>query len=283
MYAIYHRFTDPRRISHLKGTTHRFCFFARPSEHSDLWEIAGEELHHLSKVLRITPGTEVDLLREDGSASALGRIQSLDKKICLVEILQVFQPEKAIRDTTLLLGALDHREIDKIVPSLVELGLNRLVVFLDEGLQKDRISEVKLTRWQEIAKDAQKQCKRLSKLEILIYSELENYLYSRTDLKSEHLKRVVFSSEVELSHTSREGPQDRTLIAGCDLNKITSVSLCTSKVPIIGCVGPEKGLSENIYLKLRNDFNFLPYSLGPYTLKATTAALAAAVFMSLSS
>jgi len=132
--------------------------------------IQGEEFHHLKNVLRLKRGSKITVFDGKGKEYS-GRIIELDKNEAVVDIessrfvLSKDSPYKV----TLAQVISKNQKIDFVVQKAAELGVDKIipvsslraVVKLDAEL-----SIAKKNRWQRIAKEASKQCGRLTVPEV---------------------------------------------------------------------------------------------------------------------
>jgi len=215
--------------------------------------VQGGEARHIVKVLRHSPGDELRFT--DGT----GRY--LDATIDRCEPGAVHAEITAIRPdsredgapwSTLGLALLkgDHFEI--AVEKAVELGVHRIVPLLADHCvvkPKDRVVAKKLERWQRIADSAMKQSGRSWRCAILEPSPVvEAVLQYGEDAT------VIVADETET------GIHDHGLRPG---------------QPHLGLVGPEGAFSsrEKDWLQ---EHGAQRLSLGPFRLRAETAAIALA-------
>lgn len=120
------------------------------------------DLHHMRKVLRLSPGDEVDI--SDGQTwEYRARIEWIDEAAADLVILdkQSFAAEPAT-EVTLYQGIPKQGKMETIIQKCVELGVHRIVpVFMDRTVVVDRGKfGRKIERWQKVSAEAVKQCRR---------------------------------------------------------------------------------------------------------------------------
>lgn len=125
--------------------------------------IEGEDFRHLNKVLRLGPGETIYVF--DGSGREYeARLISTDKTGALAEITASYQTQaEAEVRLTLFQGLPKGEKMDLIIQKGVELGVHKIVPVITERtvVQLDRESGVKkAARWNKIAREAAKQCRR---------------------------------------------------------------------------------------------------------------------------
>ncbi len=146
-------------------------FFIEPCDvRGDVVTITGREARHIARVLRLGPGDIITLL--DGSGCLYRcRIEQIEagSVICRIMLRQAAGGEPPLR-VVLLQGVAKGDRMDTIIQKGTELGVSvflpvlchRSVVRLDE-----RKKAARRERWQRIAVEAAKQCRRALVPEVL--------------------------------------------------------------------------------------------------------------------
>lgn len=125
--------------------------------------IGGQDAHHISKVLRLQVGDDLILVGAD-QQTGIAKIQSIaSDEIKLLLLETILEDKEAPVNVYLAQGLPKSDKMDYIVQKAVELGvkgiyplaLEHCVVQYDESKKKSRQQ-----RWQKIAEEAAKQCKR---------------------------------------------------------------------------------------------------------------------------
>ncbi len=121
-----------------------------------------EDLHHMIKVLRMSEGDELDI-SDSQKWEYRAKLIYLDTDSAEAEILdkQKFTAEPEAK-VTLFQGIPKQGKMETIVQKTVELGVNRIVpVFMARTVVADKGKfGKKIERWQKVAAEAVKQCKR---------------------------------------------------------------------------------------------------------------------------
>ena len=215
-----------------------------------------EDLHHMSKVLRLKAGDEIDV--SDGELWEYhGRITALEPEYCQVEILdkQKFSAEPETR-ITLFQGIPKQGKMELIVQKAVELGACGIVpVFMDRTVVADKGTfSRKIQRWQKVSAEAVKQCKRgiIPQVEEAIRMPEVLEHFSEFDL-------VLFPYENEEGTTIKE-----VLRREAD-GQPRSIAVI---------IGPEGGFSEKEAEQIV-EAGGASVTLGKTTLRTETAGLAA--------
>lgn len=228
---------------------HRFRFLARPDSTLKTWYIEGDELFHLKKVLRLKGGAEVEVFDANGHW-AIGHIKDLSTDFALVNGEESFHEQRQSPKLALACGALQQQTMAELIPCLVELGIDEIHIFLQEGSAKARLADKSLNRWNKIALSALKQCKRSYQPLIRNWNSLE-----------ECLKAVSKDYEMVFLEPEAEKPLSHFPIA--------------KTKPVMIFLGSEKGLNSEEIKKLQQA-GAQSANLGNSILRSFTAAIAAA-------
>lgn len=224
-----------------------------PRTRGEAIAIPEEEARHLTQVLRLGAGDEIEALDGAGGRckARLERrgkelwLETLEALVCAPETTRRAQVAPIVLELAVLKGDAMEWAIEKCV----ELGVERIApVITDHGVVRlDRKGpEAFVERWQKIADQALKQCGRLYRLEVAPPRPLGQLL-------SEKATRVW----------TDEGSKDSSPTLHSWLAK-------ESRQQIHLLIGPEGGWSEAERRLLQS----LPaVSLGPLVLRAETAAL----------
>lgn len=233
---------------------HRFRFLSTSKVSEKEWLVEGDELFHLRKVLRLTVGTEIEVFNNEG-IWGIGVLKSIDTRAAVAELSQL--NTEAIKEPcfALAIGALQAQTMADLIPSLVELGVDELHVYLPEGTAKTRLNEKTVARWSKIALSALKQCKRTRMPLIQEWGSLEECL------KAASLK---FSTLCFLDAEAAK--------------PLLEFELQKAK-PLCFFLGSEKGFSAS-ELALLQKSGVQTAHLGTSILRAFTAAIATASLIS---
>jgi 16S rRNA (uracil1498-N3)-methyltransferase len=160
--------------------------------------LSTEETHHAKAVLRLSNGTELEVL--DGAGHrAQGRLR-FDGKNAFIEYME--EPKLAdpreVAPVTLLLSVLKGDAMEWAIEKCVELGLETFVPIITERsvVQMDRKGpEIFQERWQRIADQALKQCGRAYRMKV----ELPLSLADATAKLQRWGDKIFFCDEAEKS------------------------------------------------------------------------------------
>lgn len=236
-------------------------FFIEESELSDPNPaVRGVDARHIINVLRLKPGDRIELF--DGTGRQYeAEISALSS--AKVEVAVLGSSDPAVESPLELVVAqsfLKEGKMDELVRKLTELGVSRWIPFISERSvprPDDKRVIARTKRWEKIAKEAAKQCKRVKITGIGKTVSYDDVIASETDFD---LKIVFWENEKNLL-------DPKNLVAGYgDLKKI------------LVTFGPEGGFSVNEIEKAKEN-GFITASIGPRILKAETAAVCASALM----
>ncbi len=235
---------------------HRFRFLGTLSPDNHCWYITGDELEHLTKVLRLKISDEVEVFDGKGK-SCIGEIIRLDKAEALIKSLQLSEEQEPQEVVALCLGALKKETFEKLLPSVTELNVSEIHVFTQKGTAKFHVDKKAIERWERIVLSSSKQSKRSFIPKIFTWKNHEALLKNFGLERFPH--RFVLTPDVA-----------ETIFAPGE--KVMG-SLCL-------VIGSEKGLlPEETESFMKHAFK--ARSLGRNILTAFTAVIAAAALSSL--
>lgn len=239
----------------------RHRFYAPPAQINTMHiSLAGDEAHHLARVLRLPIGAQVFVFDGCGHeyACEISQVGKRHAELTITE--QLTNAVESPLRLTLAVALLKGDKFDWVVQKATELGVTRIVPLLTEHSDirhppaRDAArAETKLQRWQRIALEALKQCGRRQLVEFA-----EPVSWSKF-CQVETMADLLFFSERGGRRFAAYGHEQ----SGCPQPK-----------ELILAVGPEGGWSETeAGLAERAGWDFI--SLGPRILRAETAAITA--------
>ena len=139
---------------------HRFFV---PQLYNETMTIEGVDARHISKVLRMQPGAQLQIVSDDG-VSALAEITAIDSECVTVHCLEKLAEshEPAVR-LILAQGLAKGEKMEFIIQKAVEMGAYSVVpVAMEHSVVRldGAKAAKKVERWQKIAESAAKQSKR---------------------------------------------------------------------------------------------------------------------------
>lgn len=230
---------------------HLFRFHGRRSE-DGAWELMDEEWHHILKVLRLSSGEAFEITDGKGWIAQAHLDEVGKHKGNFTAKSETFYPQSPRHsELTIGLGILKPQGIDEILPGLVEIGVNRLVLVPFLGMEKARVSEKLLDRWQRQIVAASKQAKAAWFPHLIVMKSFDAFL----EVASDYPHRYLLDPEGDAN--GLKGPVEG---------------------PILAVIGSEGGWHETETQKFAAA-DFIKLRLKSNILRATTAVLAtAAIF-----
>ena len=224
-------------------------FFVSPDQIKGLdITLTGAQAHHIFSVLRLQPGGVIEFF--DGSGTVY-QSEILQVRPNLIKARIIRQYIARLDDPyplTLAQVVLKGKKMDVVVQKATELGVNILIPVISRYCEGRKANSDRINRWQRIVIEACKQSGRSVPMRIAPLTALDelpiaDYRYSICCWEKEQKKLLL------PTHFEEAGE-------------------------ILLLIGPEGGLHEKeIAWAQANDFHII--TLGPYVLRAETAALAA--------
>lgn len=229
-------------------------FFVTPdSINESKATITGDDVKHIYKVLRLKAGDKI-VINDTRGNEYLGSIENVNKAAVDISILEKVQDssESPIK-ITLFQGLPKSAKMDYIVQKGTEIGINEIIpIITGRVVVKNEIGEYKKTdRWQRIALEACKQCKRSSIPKIASPIEFNELLEL---LKAFDTIVVPYENE-----------------AGLGIKKMVS-DLKHKAYNIAVIIGPEGGFEESEIDEL-SEMGAYIVTLGPRILRTETAGI----------
>lgn len=215
--------------------------------------LSSDAAHHLLHVLRAKVGQSI-VLFDAGGRQAQAKITKIEKGSLTVEVgpPEIVDKESSL-SITLAFALSKGGKPEWIVQKAVELGVNRIIIFVaDRSVAKWSLEDAprKMARMESVAAGAAAQCGR----NILPKLDFSGDLSGAIALMAKHPLRIALHTETDypLSAYFTDGAPERVGL------------LC----------GPEGGLSPQEVNTLQA-YDWRLAGMGPRTLRAETAALAA--------
>jgi 16S rRNA (uracil1498-N3)-methyltransferase len=235
-----------------RAMKHVFCFLGR-HEGNGLWTVNDPtEMEHARKVLRIRAGDAVEVFDGKGTLGR-GTVQEIGRDSMSVRSDETRRVGASKSSLGIALGALKPGDLDEVLPALVELGVDKVMVFLQEGTERFRIGEKAHSRWERIILGACKQAKRAWLTQVQTYDDLKIFVKETAVVPA---TRFVLQPAATRSLLS-EGVGDGSVIA---------------------LLGGERGLTSEEE-ELLASAGFIGVRIGGHILRARTAAVAAAAIL----
>lgn len=226
--------------------------------------ITGQDARHMGKVLRLKPGDRVSMTDGRGT-DYQGQVSRITGDAVEVEILShSLSRTESFLDLTVCSAMLKDKKMDGVIRELVQIGVTAWVPFFASrsvpGPDPKKLAR-RLERWQAIARESLKQCRRSREIDIPFPCSFDGVLALAADAGH----RIAFW---EGAHRPLVMTPAETGGAGEETGRVTAVVL----------IGPEGGFTES-EIERAKAAGFASYSLGPRILRAETAAVTAAVLI----
>lgn len=203
---------------------------------------------YLGAVLRLGPGDKVKLF-DDRTGEWVAEIVEAGKKRVTLNVVERLRERESVPDLWLLFAPIKRGRIDWLAEKATELGVARLMPVLTRRTIVDRLN---LDRLRAHAVEAAEQCERTALPDIAEPQKLDALL--------------------------KGWPPGRTLYFA---DEAGGEPFVPAPGPAGILIGPEGGFTDEERAAIRALPQARPVSLGPRTLRADTAALAAvALWMS---
>lgn len=215
--------------------------------------IQGQDAKHITKVLRLCSGDPLNITDGRGK-DYLARIVSVSKDTVQADILSSLDSNtESPLKITLCSGMLKDKKMDFIIKHVTQLGIYKWIPFFCERSIPSPDSkkiEKRWRRWQTIAKESLKQCRR---------SRLPDIT-----------EPVDFETLLELSDTC-----DRKIAFWeKSTQRLDALNSLPPAKNVMILIGPEGGFSET-EIQFTQAKGFSSYLMGPRILRAETASICA--------
>ena len=217
-------------------------------------EITGSDAGHICRVLRLTTGDAVELFDGTGKGYRAQIVSASPKRVTFAIQKTVDQLSESRLRITLAQAMLKDRKMDDLIRQLTELGLDCWMPFYAARSVpvpgKNRLTK-RVGRWEKIALEAVKQCRRAHIPQIKPMTDLDQLLHE----SEAYQLKIMFWEEAAKPFDMPERIPARP-------------------ANVLLVVGPEGGFDPTEVRKAKAQ-DFFTAGLGPRTLRAETAALAA--------
>lgn len=236
-------------------------FFVPPEQMKNgLVYLSATDAVHVAKVLRLNAGDKIVL--SDGAGKAyLAVLEQAEPKCvsCIIEKELAGLPRQGPK-VTLVQGIPKSEKMDLIIQKGVELGLHGLIPLLSERVVVKLTEEKQVKRWerwQRIALEAAKQCRRADLPEV---SRPKNLPQVLADLPPEAVVLLPWEEETAVSL------------------KVFLKRYSRTPATVYFFIGPEGGFSP-AEVEMARLHGVCPVTLGPRILRTETAGLAVAAML----
>ena len=221
-------------------------------------KIIGEDVNHISNVLRMKKNDELQICNQATGENYLSKIISISKTVVECEIEEkIDKTTESNVNITLFQGIPKFEKMELIIQKNTEVGIKNIVpVMMERTVVKldDKLANKKLERWQKIAEIAAKQSMRD------IIPSIENIIKTK-DIDATRFDAFLVAYENE-NHNMLKS----------ELFKLREKNEKNKKYNIAVLIGPEGGISEKeIEMLQAQKAKFI--SLGKRILRTETAGL----------
>ena len=239
---------------------HREVYYTEPKNISkDEIEITGQELKHISRVLRKRARDIIEVVDGQGNLYT-AVLTKISKESAKAEIQKktrfVNEPNFKL---TIAHAIPKRKRFDLVIEKGTEIGASTFIPLLCENSNVNEVSS-RLNRWKKIAIAAMKQSARSVLPEILPPHTIQDIVRNQGLLKLGFIAEMGENSK-SLSSIIAELNQKGTPLKSA-----------------IMLIGPEGGFSAK-EVKLATDNGFHRFSLGPRRLRSETAGIAASAIL----
>ncbi|MFB3828740.1 MAG: 16S rRNA (uracil(1498)-N(3))-methyltransferase [Bryobacteraceae bacterium] len=209
-------------------------------------ELAGDEARRLSRVLRAEAGQRFEI--SDGRAAYLAEVASVSKARVGFRVLEELPAREPAAAVTLLASLVKFDRFEWVIEKATELGVEEIVPVEAERSEKGLLEAARkrVERWRRIAFESGQQSRRLGPPRIADPRRLAECLHGP-------------GARYFLEEEPGAAPLARAAEAGGEFAL---------------AVGPEGGWTETERMRF-GAAGWQPVSLGPFILRAETAAMAA--------
>jgi 16S rRNA (uracil1498-N3)-methyltransferase len=231
--------------------TRRRFYVPRDSIRDTVATLPADQAHHLRDVLRIGAGEVVEIF--DGAGNGyIGEVE-LRESGAIVRGLQILHSEKPRVRLILAAALIKSAKFEWILQKATELGVHEIIPlrtrFSDIQIPGDKIT-FRLERWDRITREASKQCRRFEAPRVHAPRSFPDFLATE-ELAACH--KILFSEKAQEPWQINPGIlSDRVVL----------------------CIGPEGGW-DDAEIEQARKAGCRILSLGPWILRAETAAIAA--------
>ena len=213
--------------------------------------IHGQDAKHISKALRLNKGDRIEITNGQGKDYTAIIVFISPGNIELDIIDEYDSLTESPIDITLCSGMLKDKKMDLIIKHVTQLGICEWIPFFCERsipTPDVKRMEKRHQRWEIIAKESLKQCRRSRLPEISKPLNFNQLL----DMSESHDLKIAFWEKATL--------------------RLDTMGKNLSNKKILILIGPEGGFTENEITQSKEK-GFLSYSLGPRILRAETASI----------
>ncbi|MBA3036089.1 MAG: RsmE family RNA methyltransferase, partial [Desulfobacterium sp.] len=189
--------------------------------------IRGVDARHIINVLRLKPGDSIELFDESGIKYEASIVAVSSARVEISVVGQSNQTVASFLEIVVAQSFLKESKMDSLIRQLTELGITKWIPFISErsiSRPDDKRLYNRTKRWESIAKEATKQCKRAKTTKIGKTVSIKEILSLEQGFD---LKIIFWENEKNL----------------LDIKNLTATHKDINKILII--LGPEGGFTDS--------------------------------------
>src|SRR6202790_4887913 len=123
-------------------------------------QIAGEEAHHLSRVLRVEPGQKFEI--SDNQNGYFAEVERARKDLVCFAIVEQIEASRPVVRVALLASLIKFEHFEWMIEKATELGVERVIPVESDRSEKGlaAAAQKRIARWSRIAREAREQARR---------------------------------------------------------------------------------------------------------------------------
>lgn len=229
-------------------------FVSKENIYKDGITIEGEDVQHISRVLRLKEGDKIEICDQQGT-DYLVSIEYISKNTVRTNIIsqEISKGEPCI-DVVLYQGIPKSTKMDLIIQKCTEMGITRIVPVVTARtvvkLESEKDEMKKVARWTKISEEAAKQSKR--------------GIVPRIDMPMNLEQALKDSQQLDLNLIPYEGEKEMSVKKALQSKEPKSVGFF---------IGPEGGFDAFEIDKAKQS-NLVPVTLGNRIMRTETAGFA---------
>jgi 16S rRNA (uracil1498-N3)-methyltransferase len=225
--------------------------FFVPEIHSGSATLAGDDAHHLTRVLRVEQGQKYEI--SDNRQVYLAEVETARRDLVSFRVIERVEAPQALLHVALFVALVRFERVELLVEKATELGVESMSLFAAERSERglDRAAGKRAERWQRIAREASEQSRRVRLPEIAAPVSFGDVVSDAAPCRL-LLDEEPGCAPLPAALPSERSAEDRVSVA----------------------VGPEGGWTDRERGRMR-EAGWRSVSLGPAILRTETAAIAA--------
>ncbi|UOQ46339.1 16S rRNA (uracil(1498)-N(3))-methyltransferase [Halobacillus salinarum] len=220
--------------------------------------VTGEDVHHISRVMRMAPGDEIICIKKDDQLAASCEITAIENRQVLCRIVERLEENRELPvDVTIVQSIGKGDKLEQVIQKGTELGAHSFIPFQAErSISKwdESKARKKVNRLEKIAKEASEQSQRSHIPEVSLPVDLNHLLDT-----AEEFDVKVFAYEDEARAEDFHSLADH-------------FAHVKEGMRILVVIGPEGGFSDREVSQL-SAAHFETVRLGRRILRMETAPL----------